>query len=112
MESRSFETSKKEKVKSKKMASPVLKFNSFEPLAESRIKSSGIHGMKRDLGDQRLKIKSFILSLKSLSIPKIPELFFFRDFCKRLLRPYLFPLTFDLLPEQLKEATENKYPTA
>jgi hypothetical protein len=55
-----------------------------EPLAESQIKSSGIQGMKRDLGDQRLKIKSFILSLKSLSIPQIPELFLFRDFYKKL----------------------------
>jgi hypothetical protein len=46
--------------------------------------------MKRDWGDQRLKIKSFILSLKSLSTPQIPELFFFRDFCKKL---YLLRLT-------------------
>jgi hypothetical protein len=55
-----------------------------EPLTESPIKSSGIQGMKRDWGDQRLKIKSFILSLKSLSIPQIPELFFFRDFFQKL----------------------------
>jgi len=41
--------------------------------------------MKSDLGDQRLKIKSLLISLKFLSIPKIPELFFFRDFCKKLL---------------------------
>jgi hypothetical protein len=58
---------------------------SLKPFAESQIKSSGIQGMKSDLGDQRLKIKSLLISLKFLSIPKIPELFFFRDFCKKLL---------------------------